>query len=149
MSETTDRIPCPHCQASNFPTSAVCWQCGRALRAESQPPAETPPAPGAPPPYQPPPPYQQPADTGQTFIILGFIFSAIGLLCCPILFSTLAIVFGVMAKNKGNPLGVWVIGAGIVSLVLGIIIGVALGILNWSRFARTNPFGPSGVPRFP
>lgn len=86
---------------------------------------------------------------GQTFIILGFIFAAVGLLCCPILFSTLAIVFGVIAKNKGNPLGTWVIGAGIASLIIGIIIGAILGMLNWTQFMKKNPFGPNGVPRFP
>jgi MFS family permease len=99
------------------------------MNDESQPtqPAEQP---------QEPPP--QPADTGQVFVILGFIFAAIGLLFCPILFGGAAIVMGILAKNKGNALGIWVIAAGIVSLILGIIIGAIIGMMSmrsfpWSR----------------
>lgn len=37
MSQTSDRIPCPRCQANNFPSSDVCWQCGQPLqRAQFQ-----------------------------------------------------------------------------------------------------------------
>jgi MFS family permease len=134
MGETTDRIPCPKCQASNFASSAVCWQCGQPLRAQANqpPPSNQPPSPGE---YQPPPSYSPPpapsGENTQILIILGFICAAIGFLCCPILFSTAAIIMGVVAKNRGNPLGTWVIVAGAASLVIGIIIGATVGALNW------------------
>lgn len=115
MSGTTDRIPCPHCGASNFPTSAACWQCGRALRVESQPPEGQPPPPGQPPPYQPAPS----GGSATIFIVLGFIFAL--LFCCPI-FQIAAIIMGVLALQRGNKLGVWIIILSVVVLILVVIV---------------------------
>ncbi len=57
MSQTSDRIPCPHCQANNFPSSATCWQCGQPLhQQQDQPPAQPPPQPGPSQPVPPQPP---------------------------------------------------------------------------------------------
>ncbi len=79
-------------------------------------------------------------------MILGFISAAVGLLCCPFVFSVAAIIMGVVARNKGNPLGVWVIGAGVAaSLVIGAVVGAIVGVLNWSQFYKS----PGSVPSWP
>lgn len=156
MSQTSDRIPCPRCQANNFPSSDVCWQCGQPLhQQQDQPPAQPPPEPGPPQPpggYQPSPPYtpQKPADTGQIYVILGFVSAAVGLLCCPFIFSVAAIIMGVIARNKGNPLGVWVIAAGVASLVIGVIVGAIIGALNWAQFYKPHSStSPGSIPSWP
>jgi len=79
--------------------------------------------------------YQRPGyahgDDGSSDITKGWIFGAIGFICCPIIFSTLAIYYGSQAVNKGHPQGVTVRTFGIVSLVAGIAIGV---LVNMSGF---------------
>ncbi len=146
MSESSDRISCPKCQASNFANSAVCWQCGQPLSGpRAQVSNETPGGPTPPPPPQPtpgyeplPPSYTPPADNGQTLVIVGFILAAIGFLCCPLIFGAVAIVLGILAMNKGNKLGMWVIVAGAASLVLGTILGVALRNVA-QNYLKLNP----------
>jgi hypothetical protein len=131
MNQASDRIPCPKCQASNFPNSAVCWQCGEPMSgARAQVSNETPGGPTPPPPapgYAPPQPiipHRQ--DDGQNLVVIGFVLAALGFLCCPLIFGAAAIVLGILAMNKGNKLGVWVIVAGAGSLVLGTILGVIM-----------------------
>lgn len=54
MTQSSDKISCPKCQASNFANSAVCWQCGQPLSgpdaqtASNQPVGPTPPPPPTP-----------------------------------------------------------------------------------------------------
>lgn len=142
MNETSDRIECPKCHANNFPSSAVCWQCGEPLPSR-QPQAanETPgglapqPAPG----YQPPSVAPPAGDQGQTLVIIGFILAALGFFCCPIVLSGAAIVLGIIAMNKGNKLGVWVIVAGVVSLIGGIIFGALVGMWAFTQ-QHANPY---------
>jgi len=140
MSGTTDRIPCPHCGASNFPTSATCWQCGRALRAEAQPPQGVPP----PPPGQVPPPYPPPpsGDSATIFIVLGFVFAL--LFCCPI-FQIAGIVMGVLALQRGNKLGTWIIILSVVVLVLVVIAFVWWVSVGAPAYLQKHPeFMPPG-----
>ena len=150
----TDRIPCPHCQANNFPSSAVCWQCGQPLRAQSNetpggpPPPVTPPTPGPvqpPPPSYEPPPTSRPPDNGQTLVILGFIFAALGIFCCPI-FGPVAIIMGVIAKNRGNALGTWVIIAGVASTLIGVIF-TSVGVLSFLKGMQGGGYGNFPNPR--
>lgn len=145
MTETTDRIPCPHCQASNFPTSTTCWQCGRALRAEAQPPGGQPPPPGQPPPYYPQSP--PPAEDTKTLVILGFVFAGLSLLCfcCP-LFGIVGIIMGIIVQRKGNPIGMWIIIASAVTTIIGLAVYIGYGIL----FAKyPEMWTPGAQPKFP
>ncbi len=45
MSESSEKVTCPKCQAVNFTTSAVCWQCGETLPAPAETPASEQPVP--------------------------------------------------------------------------------------------------------
>jgi len=151
MSDSTDRIVCPHCQANNVPSDEACSQCGSPLRAEVTPPSpeilpsSAPPSeiPGSQPsPPQPQSPY--PPITGgdtQIFIILGFIFAALGLLCPPV-FGVASVIMGVIAQNRGNPIGRWVILAGTAVLLLGIGHGI------YMLWHHPFPWSPrTGMPR--
>ncbi|HET6455908.1 MAG TPA: DUF4190 domain-containing protein [Armatimonadota bacterium] len=146
MSGTTDRIPCPQCGASNFPTSATCWQCGRALRAEAQPPPGgtpiPPPAPGQPPLY---PPARLPDSGSNVLVILGFIFAVLGLFCCPI-FGIVAIIMGIIVLQRGNPIGTWII---VLAVVMLIVFGIAMAY--YISFMAKHPeiFAPGNQPKFP
>jgi|GEM_PF-599512 len=61
----------------------------------------------------------------------SIIFSIMGVLCCPIVFSVLGIYFGKRAKDLGHPNGQLAFNLGIVSLIVGIVIG---GSTSLSRF---------------
>lgn len=69
-------------------------------------------------------------NAGKTEFIISIVCSVIGLLCCPCLFSIAGIVLGSMAKKKGHPNGQLAMILGIVSLVLGFIIGFAVNASN-------------------
>lgn len=69
-------------------------------------------------------------NAGKTEFIVSLVMSAIGLLCCPIVFSVAGIVLGSMAKKKGHPNGQVAMIVGIVSLVLGCVIGAAVNLSN-------------------
>lgn len=75
-------------------------------------------------------------DNGQGLITASFICSALGLICCPCMFSVAGIILGVMGKNKGNDKGQLAIILGVVSLVLGILIGVAVQLATGSLMPR-------------
>ncbi|MBS1710158.1 MAG: hypothetical protein JSS71_00360 [Armatimonadetes bacterium] len=69
-------------------------------------------------------------NAGNTEFIISIICSVIGLLCCPCLFSTAGIVLGNMAQKKGHKNGQVAMIIGIVSLVLGFVIGAAVNMNN-------------------
>jgi hypothetical protein len=69
-------------------------------------------------------------NAGKTELIISFVMSAIGLLCCPCIFSVVGIVLGNMAMKKGNPNGKTAMILGIVSLVLGFVIGAIVNLNN-------------------
>ncbi len=69
-------------------------------------------------------------NAGKTELIISFVMSAIGLLCCPCIFSVGGIVLGNMATKKGNPNGKTAMILGIVSLVLGFVIGAIVNMNN-------------------
>lgn len=74
-----------------------------------------------------------PADNGQKELTMAWVFGSIGLLCCPIIFSTMGIVYAVQAKNKGHAGGT----AAMIFSICTLVVGIGLGIvLNLSRFAR-------------
>jgi hypothetical protein len=80
---------------------------------------------------QPQSPYNRPVQQGSdgsSEVTWAWVLGAIGFLCCPIVFSTIGIVLAVNAKNKGHPSGNAAMIFCIVSLVVGVIIGAAMGM---------------------
>ncbi|MRH86802.1 hypothetical protein GFY24_04845 [Nocardia sp. SYP-A9097] len=73
-------------------------------------------------PYGAPPPRSGP----QIFSIIGFVCAGIALLFCPPGFGIAGIVLGVIGNSKGEPLGKWAAIASGITLVLGVIIGLAI-----------------------
>jgi hypothetical protein len=71
-------------------------------------------------------------DDGSKEITKVWIFGGIGFICCPIIFSVMAIVFALNAQKKGHPQAQTALIFAIVSLVVGIGIGV---FSNIGRFA--------------
>jgi len=68
-------------------------------------------------------------DNGQRELTMAWVFGSLGLLCCPIVFSTMGIVYALQAKNKGNPGGT----AAMIYSICTLIVGVAGGI--WANLA--------------
>jgi hypothetical protein len=69
-----------------------------------------------------------PTSGGQTEVTLAWVFGSIGFLCCPIVFSVAGIILASVAKNKGNPSGGNALIFCIVSLVVGMTLGVVLNV---------------------
>lgn len=70
------------------------------------------------------------AADAQGDITKAFVFGAIGLICCPIVFSVLGIVFALKAKEKGHPTAQAALIFCIVTLVLGAVVGAIIGLGN-------------------
>lgn len=64
--------------------------------------------------------------TGRTLSIIGFVCAAFSLLFLPIVFGPAAIVLGIVGYRKGDRLGLWAAVAGLVCMVAGMALGVAL-----------------------
>jgi hypothetical protein len=85
----------------------------------------------------PPGYYQrQGLDGGSKELTLSYVFSAIGFICCPIIFSVLGIVYAGKAGEKGNPSAGGARTLGIISLVVGIIIGVVSTMMRLGTLGR-------------
>lgn len=67
----------------------------------------------------PPMPAMPTSDNTQTLVILGFVFAALGIICCPI-FPIVGIIFGVIVQRRGNQLGTWIIVANVLALVASL-----------------------------
>ena len=61
--------------------------------------------------------------SARTMTIIGFICAAVSLLFLPIVFGPAAIVLGILAKSKGDPLGQWAAVAGALCMVAGMALG--------------------------
>ncbi len=67
-------------------------------------------------------PVAQSGDGGKSSFTMSIVFSLIGFLCCPVVFSSLGIYFGTKAKGMGHAKGQVAVIFGVVSLVVGIIL---------------------------
>ena len=69
-----------------------------------------------------------PASTGsaRTMVIIAFVLAALGLFLLPIVLGPAAIILGIIAMRKGDPLGRWAIVAGVASLVIGMVLAAAV-----------------------
>jgi hypothetical protein len=102
MSDTGERMTCPKCKASNFATSAVCWQCGSSLEGVQPDAATAPPeVPAAPAPpqagYVPAAP-QSYGPKPQNYLVWAILST---LFCCMPL-GVVSIVFAAQVDGKYN-----------------------------------------------
>lgn len=59
-------------------------------------------------------------------VIIAFVLAALGLLFIPIILGPAAVILGIIAMRRGDPLGRWAIVAGVASLVIGIVLAAAV-----------------------
>jgi hypothetical protein len=89
-----------------------------------------------------PPSYQQyprmgygVSDNGDSDYQKALIFGILGLLCCPLIFSSIGIYFASLAQRKGHPKGQTIMTFCIASLVIGFVLGAILNTVV-SGFSR-------------
>jgi hypothetical protein len=73
--------------------------------------------------------YPPPAPTtagGRGFTIAAFVCAAVAVLFIPIILGPAGMVLGYMGHRRGDPLGRWAIGAALVGMVAGFILGAIL-----------------------
>jgi len=68
---------------------------------------------------------------GRPYAIAAFICAAVAVVLLPIVLGPIAIVLGVVAHSKGDPLGKWAIAAGVAGLALGFALGAL--VLNKAK----------------
>jgi hypothetical protein len=64
--------------------------------------------------------------------ILGFVFGGVAVFLIPPLFGLAGLILGIIAKVKGDPLGLW---AAIVAGV-GLVVGMILGVMVFAEVAE-------------
>lgn len=65
---------------------------------------------------------------------MAWVFGSLGLLCCPIVFSTIGIVYAIQAKNKGNASGNAALIFCICTMIAGMVVGMALNLARFRNF---------------
>lgn len=75
-------------------------------------------------------------DNGDGDYQKALIFGIIGLLCCPVVFSSIGIYFASLAQRKGHPKAQSIMTFCIISLVAGLVLGAILNtvVSGFSRF---------------
>ena len=104
---------CSSCGTSNPDGTAFCSKCGSPAARTNQP--------------TPPPVFlaPRPSSPGNTFSTVGIILGAISFLLLPIVFGPAGLIFGAVAKSKGEEKAV----VALVVSGLGLVIGMLLGYL--------------------
>ena len=102
---------CSNCGTSNSEGTAFCSKCGSPVARTNQP--------------TPPPMFSapQPSSPGSTFSTVGIICGAIAFLFFPIVFGPAGLIFGAVAKSKGEQKAVVALVVSGVGLVVGMIFG--------------------------
>jgi len=103
---------CSNCGTSNPDGTAFCSKCGKPVASTSQP---TPP----PPAFSAP----QPSSPGSTFSTVGIICGVIAFLFFPIVFGPAGLIFGAVAKSKGEEKAVVALAVSGLGLVVGMFLG--------------------------
>lgn len=117
---------CNHCGTQVPDGTAFCPKCGATLPVSNQPFNPIPPVP--PIPQQPyiPQPFvpQQVVEPAKGMAITSFIMGLTSLFMLPIITGLLGILFGAIAKGKGNRSGFST--AGLVCSIIGLIFGILI-----------------------
>jgi len=70
---------------------------------------------------------------GKWFAIIGMVFAVLALIIFPIIFGPLAILMGLLAKNRGaKDLGTIAIFLGIFFGIIGMAVGAYIGYFAYS-----------------
>lgn len=72
---------------------------------------------------QPPRPVD---DTTRTVTVVGFALAVIAVVVAPLLVGGAAVALGVVARARGDRLGVWVIVVGALGMLIGLLLGALL-----------------------
>lgn len=135
MSESSERVPCPKCQAANFSSSSVCWQCGEPLKAQQGPPTPSPSG-GYQPTYESTPAY---APKPQNYLV----WSILATLFCCLPSGIVSIIYAAQVDSKynagdfagaldaSNKARVWAwvsVGLGLVAGLAYFVIGAIIGL---------------------
>ena len=107
---------CSSCGTNNPDGTAFCSKCGSPLARTNQP--------------TPPPVFSapRPSSPGSTFSTVGIICGAIAFLILPIVFGPAGLIFGAVAKSKGEEKAT----VALVVSGLGLVIGMFLGFIVFS-----------------
>ncbi len=136
---------CTNCGTQVADDAVFCSNCGASLKAESQAPENSVPvaAPTVAPQVNPAPAYTMPSaeapadEPAKGFAIASMVCGIVAFFCFGIILGVLAIVFGYIAKNKGNNgsmakagfiLGIIATALSLVSLVVCTPIFCAAGL---------------------
>lgn len=133
---------CKNCFAENNDGAAFCTNCGAPLEAQPQAPVAEPVVPQYEAPQQYTAPVQQPygynpaptpapnaPQPGKGFAIAGMVCGIVSFFCFGVILGILAIVFGGVAKSKGNRSGMATAGivCGAVGLGLWLLSVILMG----------------------
>lgn len=102
---------CSNCGTSNPDGTAFCSKCGSPLARTSQP--------------TPPPVFSAPTPSspGSTFSTVGIICGVIAFLFLPPVFGLAGLIFGAVAKSKGEEKAVVALAVSGLGLVVGMFLG--------------------------
>ena len=142
-----ERVRCLYCGANNFPASAVCWQCGRPLKAAS---AGATPAAGPAASFAHAAPAAFPVRPAESALApkagaaLGLLFPWIGL--------PVGMVFLMLDDPRKTQLGWLLIGWSVLgtvlnTLALGALVGPLLALLK--GIPHPGGAAPGGLPSLP
>lgn len=83
--------------------------------------------------YAPPAPPSS-RERGRPYAIGGLVCALVAVFFLPIVLGPVAAVLGVVALRRGDPLGRWVIAAGVLATAVGIVLGAL--VFTATRHAR-------------
>ncbi len=122
---------CPNCGQNNLDEAQFCTSCGTALNQQSAPQQQAPQQPV----YQQPV-YQQPAanavpvkpkQPANGLAVASLVLGLVSFFCFAVITGGLAIIFGAVAKSKGNTGGMATggIACGVVGVALWLVMLIA------------------------
>lgn len=69
----------------------------------------------------------QKKQTGQLYLIVGWVSMVVSLLFIPVLFGAIAVIMGYLYRDKDEKMGTILMIAGIAGGILGVLIGMSTG----------------------
>lgn len=69
----------------------------------------------------------QKKQTGQLYLIVGWVSMVVSLLFIPVLFGAIAVIMGYLYRDKDEKMGTILMIAGVAGGILGVLIGMSTG----------------------